>query len=1020
MQKKTLLVVLGLTLLLFLPIASAYSGVGSGTAGDPYIVTSCLQLNETRNALSSVYKLNTTIDCSETVNWNNGANKGWVPVGNPLSTGFTGTFDGNGKGILNLYGNATASLFGWVTGTIKNLTVYNANFTNLSSSAAGILASGCYGGANISYVQVTGTIRSNTGSIGGICGVASNWVNSPNYISYSYASVTLTTGGYSGQFVALTDYHLNLTNSYAVSYGGNFIGRTTFAINLSNLYFEDWSGSANFYTNTTGINRQNIYITGTSSPNNFLTLVNNDGSNAWFGSYLGTTNDQASYSGFDFTNVWTITGDIATLRSNPINTYVTSAAFSSPTQNNNTNITSLPTFAVTATGGNLANITINIYYSNGTLYNTTTSTSSPYSKSYTAIAQGTIYVNATARTNDGLTYNTETRQYLVDTAAANYSYDAPTPNDGQVIPTRNATINISSNSADVANITLRLYNSTGSLLFTNSSTGNRSTLTLTNLLNGNYTYNATVYDTSGNVNLTTNRTFYVNYTYNTINSLVANATPVTIFNNFTFKVNVTNTINSITSVNVSVLYGNGTQVNYTTSLSGGLYNTTTITAQSANYTVSVYTNDGTNLTGGLILNVTDTFSTNPTNYISTVQAGQNFTFNMTTYGDSSSNLSFNYTFAFANVSYFNSSYTASTDNYQYNGTHLIIIATNASTPDGTYYGNVTVRRLVDNRTTVMNLTLGVATQFGQPYVYNLSTLNVAITSDASASQIITINNTGTYNLTSCVPTLTGDFVGWSFYSWDNASFNVGVNSSKNITLTFTNPPATTYAGYMQVTCVATVGGIQNTLSPGNQPIVNLISTTPSIPPSGGGGSSTVQLIGGTNQTFSISPKVQTVYITPGSSRTFEIKITDVSNSPMTLSLKFNQNTSWVRFSDGTTEATVKLTPAVGIASPSQYVAYTITVPANVDFADYGAQLIVQSGSQTEIQQINIIVQPSLFSGLFNTLSKSVYSTEPVCKAYSTVDLTACVDTSSGFNITVWQIALVFVALLGLVGYAIRK
>jgi hypothetical protein len=60
----------------------AFSGSGSGTAGDPYMVTSAAQLAEVANDLTAYYKQTNHINISGYANW--------TPIGNN-TTPFSGT-----------------------------------------------------------------------------------------------------------------------------------------------------------------------------------------------------------------------------------------------------------------------------------------------------------------------------------------------------------------------------------------------------------------------------------------------------------------------------------------------------------------------------------------------------------------------------------------------------------------------------------------------------------------------------------------------------------------------------------------------------------------------------------------------------------------------------------------------------------------------------------------------------------------------------------------------------------------
>jgi len=90
-------------------VAQAFTGAGSGTEPDPYIITTVDQLNEIQNELDACYELGNNIDCSVTVGWNAGA--GFDPIG--TSTGpFTGILDGNNHKITGLFINRSDIAFG--------------------------------------------------------------------------------------------------------------------------------------------------------------------------------------------------------------------------------------------------------------------------------------------------------------------------------------------------------------------------------------------------------------------------------------------------------------------------------------------------------------------------------------------------------------------------------------------------------------------------------------------------------------------------------------------------------------------------------------------------------------------------------------------------------------------------------------------------------------------------------------------------------------------------------------------
>ena len=115
-------------LMLFIAVAinaSAFSGKGSGTVEDPYLISDVDQLYEMHNNLSASYKLTTDISLTEFIQDDN-PTRGWDPIGNSQKA-FTGTFDGGGHVISGLFINRTTvniGLFGYINqALVENLTL---------------------------------------------------------------------------------------------------------------------------------------------------------------------------------------------------------------------------------------------------------------------------------------------------------------------------------------------------------------------------------------------------------------------------------------------------------------------------------------------------------------------------------------------------------------------------------------------------------------------------------------------------------------------------------------------------------------------------------------------------------------------------------------------------------------------------------------------------------------------------------------------------------------------------------
>ena len=191
------------TLLVNLP-AMAFLG-GDGSSEAPFEIASCTDLQNMQNDVHAHYILTNDIDCSDTVNWNEG--KGFTPIAteydSSITTQFQGSLDGNYYKIKNLTVNYTDDsldadrtvagfgLFGRTyNATIQRLIIENANIVNQSRNAAfgsGILV-GRATNTILSDIRVTGNVTAET-HLGGIAGSASG-----GSISNVHADVTLLLG----------------------------------------------------------------------------------------------------------------------------------------------------------------------------------------------------------------------------------------------------------------------------------------------------------------------------------------------------------------------------------------------------------------------------------------------------------------------------------------------------------------------------------------------------------------------------------------------------------------------------------------------------------------------------------------------------------------------------------------------------------------------------------------------------------------------------------------------------------
>jgi hypothetical protein len=290
--------------------AYSFSGSGSGTNIDPFEITTCTQLQEMENNLSSSYELLNDIDCVSITNFKRIGYCVGPCDGGGNELPFNGTFNGNENTISNLnIVNLTTTdeawgLFGYVNNSLiseislmnTNVNIPNANniggligyftyseISNSYSSFSNITGSNEVGGligdsrdSNISMTFSSNSIIYGSGStIGGLVGgfVRSNLVKSyssnstisgfafiggltarasDGSISDSYSSFSNITGGddYVGG-IAGDVYQAEISNSYSSFSnitGNNFVGGLT-----GYLSFGEISNSYSVSSNISGV-----------------------------------------------------------------------------------------------------------------------------------------------------------------------------------------------------------------------------------------------------------------------------------------------------------------------------------------------------------------------------------------------------------------------------------------------------------------------------------------------------------------------------------------------------------------------------------------------------------------------------------------------------------------------------------------------------------------------------------------------------------------------------------------------
>ncbi|MEQ8415297.1 MAG: fibronectin type III domain-containing protein [Imperialibacter sp.] len=289
-----------------------FSGLGAGTEGEPYQITTATNLNEIRNDLNAHYILLNDIDLTFDTSdpsgqfWNGGL--GWEPIGT-VDDQFTGVIDGNGFSIIGLHinrpeGNFVAFL-GYVASPaeISNLGIEAAEITGFFYTGS-LLAYG--NGATVSNCFATGSVTGTdfTGGLSG--GLASNLTEC--YTNVSVVATGGSTGGFSGIAAGAT-----VDNCYATGNvnGNNHVGGFT------GYVFTSGGEGGGSITNcfSSGL------VTGNSNAGGFAGFAEGDEVTSVYwnttssgqatsavGSGLGKggMRTEGSFSGWDFTSVWAI------------------------------------------------------------------------------------------------------------------------------------------------------------------------------------------------------------------------------------------------------------------------------------------------------------------------------------------------------------------------------------------------------------------------------------------------------------------------------------------------------------------------------------------------------------------------------------------------------------------------------------------------------------------------------------------------------------------------------------------
>jgi TonB family protein len=273
---------------------------GKGTEIDPYIITTKKQLenfslivNSGMNFAKKYLKLVANIALNDTANWQNWANKppvnAWASIGTEIDS-FDGNFDGNGYVISGIYINSESDaqgLFGVIgEGTVKNIGVITSYIKG--ESCVGGLAGENENGV-ISNSYFAGIVNGRT-DVGGLVGLMTGW-GKRRVISNSYSAGQVIGKHRIGGLVGFIGGSASTTisNSYSVS-------------KISGMV-EDFGGLAGWLTN-------DAKVIDSYYDNHIDKLPDKGFGSKGEGKSVTGMKQKSTYKGWDFDNVWGISGEV--------------------------------------------------------------------------------------------------------------------------------------------------------------------------------------------------------------------------------------------------------------------------------------------------------------------------------------------------------------------------------------------------------------------------------------------------------------------------------------------------------------------------------------------------------------------------------------------------------------------------------------------------------------------------------------------------------------------------------------
>ena len=267
---------------------------GSGTEQEPYQITNAQQLKYITKALNAHFVLTADISLNEET-----AGSGWDPIGKQEAP-FTGTLDGQGHAIKNMWMKRPSTngvgLFGYINNaSISNLRLeISSNGINGGENVGGI----CGSANNQCLIQKCSVSGELTGSstIGGICGYAYNTTFEQCYSEGSISTNTITWR--QERCAGIVGRGGKVTNCYSTV---SLAGHSCYGISegsVSKCYFAGKVSSYSCYFSCPG--SYTYYESSSITASNYIYNQENARTTAQM-------KTQSNYEGWDFTTIWQIT-----------------------------------------------------------------------------------------------------------------------------------------------------------------------------------------------------------------------------------------------------------------------------------------------------------------------------------------------------------------------------------------------------------------------------------------------------------------------------------------------------------------------------------------------------------------------------------------------------------------------------------------------------------------------------------------------------------------------------------------